>query len=841
METWLCLRSILLLATVSLAHRAQPLIAPLPTSRVADPFADQVLPLTAPTLTSVALPGPPAHPIEVPSSIEPVDLHAAQDLPAEDIAAHDRDPAPPLDGDGVEAVPEAPPVIDGKLLENEHLERARKAEASSLRHLMTHHPKNQYCNTCCIAKIQRAPHRRKQHKYWKGKPKPAVFGDQVTADHIIAYSDRSMGVTGHQAAVIYGDRATGYFDGFPIMAKTTLDTSDALRKWMGSEGIKRAWSDNSPELIATFRESKIVHDLSTQGQPQSNGRAERLVRRTMEGTKTLTLQAGLPGAFWPYAMRHYCFSQNIDVVGGDSNWNRRHGLGQFDGPSIPFGCLVDFKPMKEDSKLLPKGSPGAVPGVFLGYKLNPGGVWQGEYRVADLTEFNDLDLSVWGNSGDIHHQVVREIVWSPKSIIFPLRKKYDYVNRTLEGIEGVPFVPDPDAVFSELQEGPLPVPAADEVVSDPVVPPVPVVDPTDHGRVIRGTEIVVDGKRYREDASGRRYLLDESGSIRRKNTTRPPYIPDDEWRMYDKALRTKLTSEWKLSVAQAVDGEIRRVASGLPHSVPPVGGQPSSSSSSSAAPPANSSGLPSSGASGSACAVPAACVESLREARAWRAMNGSSGGDDELPFSESDSEPDDFRVPAMPVIFRPPGYKAKHRDKIADFDIPVPACVARAVSKSEIALTPAAQAAMDVEFNKLRDKIHPGLKKKGCWDEDEVQEFHTVKERARVSGKTTHFGRIFGICVEKGSELPLGDPGRKFKGRFVFQGNEVKDQNWEAAVFQELGSSPAAMEAGNSCDFYGLLPGHRSEQSDAEQAYTQSLLKGTDTWVFLPRDRWPAS
>ena len=114
-----------------------------------------------------------------------------------------------------------------------------------------------------------------------------------------------------------------------------------------------------------------------------------------------------------------------------------------------------------------------------------------------------------------------------------------------------------------------------------------------------------------------------------------------------------------------------------------------------------------------------------------------------------------------------------------------------------------------------------------------------MKARAQSRNETYHFGRIFGICVEKGSELPPGDKGRKFKGRYVFQGNEVKDQNWEAAIFQELGSSPAAMEAGNSCDFYGLLPGNRSEQSDAEQAYTQSLLRGTLTWVILPRDRWP--
>ena len=72
-----------------------------------------------------------------------------------------------------------------------------------------------------------------------------------------------------------------------------------------------------------------------------------------------------------------------------------------------------------------------------------------------------------------------------------------------------------------------------------------------------------------------------------------------------------------------------------------------------------------------------------------------------------------------------------------------------------------------------------------------------MKARCQLKGETYHFGRIFGICVEKGSELPLGDKGRKFKGRYVFKWNEVKDQNWEAAIFQELGSSPAATEAGN--------------------------------------------
>jgi hypothetical protein len=37
-------------------------------------------------------------------------------------------------------------------------------------------------------------------------------------------------------------------------------------------------------------------------------------------------------------------------------------------------------------------------------------------------------------------------------------------------------------------------------------------------------------------------------------------------------------------------------------------------------------------------------------------------------------------------------------------------------------------------------------------------------------------GRVFGICVEKNAELLEGDPSRKYKGRVVFQGNQVLDQ-----------------------------------------------------------------
>ena len=116
-----------------------------------------------------------------------------------------------------------------------------------------------------------------------------------------------------------------------------------------------------------------------------------------------------------------------------------------------------------------------------------------------------------------------------------------------------------------------------------------------------------------------------------------------------------------------------------------------------------------------------------------------------------------------------------------------------------------------------------------------------MSQKARKTGEKIHVGKVFEICVEKGSELERGNPLRKYKGRTVFQGNNVKDESSDTALFSELGSSPANMEAGKSIDCYGSMPGNRVSQGDGKQAYTQALMKGIKAMVRIPRNRWPKS
>jgi len=81
-----------------------------------------------------------------------------------------------------------------------------------------------------------------------------------------------------------------------------------------------------------------------------------------------------------------------------------------------------------------------------------------------------------------------------------------------------------------------------------------------------------------------------------------------------------------------------------------------------------------------------------------------------------------------------------------------------------------------------------------------------------------HFGRIFEICVEKGSEFKKGDARRKHKGRTVFQGNMVKDQNRAAALFEDLGGKTGT---GEQADANGRMGRPKPEGRGQERETTQ--------------------
>ena len=61
-------------------------------------------------------------------------------------------------------------------------------------------------------------------------------------------------------------------------------------------------------------------------------------------------------------------------------------------------------------------------GLILGYELEPGGKWTGQYYVADLSEFTGKDLHVDAEVGK-------------QTNVFPLQDRYMIQNTTLKGIK----------------------------------------------------------------------------------------------------------------------------------------------------------------------------------------------------------------------------------------------------------------------------------------------------------------------------------------------------------------------------------------------------------------------
>jgi len=99
---------------------------------------------------------------------------------------------------------------------------------------------------------------------------------------------------------------------------------------------------------------------------------------------------------------------------------------------------------------------------------------------------------------------------------------------------------------------------------------------------------------------------------------------------------------------------------------------------------------------------------------------------------------DNDLVPAMPTIFdnKSNDFKAnfsdivdhhKHRTKVSRRRFPFNALVARPVGKKEIERTPDAQAAMNSEWKRLKDK--------DVWDQSVVREMSEVAAEAKTNNK----------------------------------------------------------------------------------------------------------
>ena len=94
-------------------------------------------------------------------------------------------------------------------------------------------------------------------------------------------------------------------------------------------------------------------------------------------------------------MECYTYLRNIQdlLSDGKTPYERRCGM-PFNGPIIPFGATVDCYPVsaKDQSRLQQFGKK-VLPGIFLGYALPAGCIWNRDIMVADIEEMEEMDAS----------------------------------------------------------------------------------------------------------------------------------------------------------------------------------------------------------------------------------------------------------------------------------------------------------------------------------------------------------------------------------------------------------------------------------------------------------------
>ena len=153
---------------------------------------------------------------------------------------------------------------------------------------------------------------------------------------------------------------------YPCKTKTPQEAEKSVQKFLEpSEKPKVIYIDNSSEFGKSCEELFWSHRNSTPYLSETNGIAERAVRRVEEGTSAVLLQSGLDEKWWADSMECCCYLRNVQdlLAVGKTSYERRFGE-PFKGPVIPFGAMVEYCPISaRDQARLHQFGKNVLPGI----------------------------------------------------------------------------------------------------------------------------------------------------------------------------------------------------------------------------------------------------------------------------------------------------------------------------------------------------------------------------------------------------------------------------------------------------------------------------------------------
>ena len=200
------------------------------------------------------------------------------------------------------------------------------------------------------------------------------------------------------------DLATQWIQAYPCKNKTSHETQRSLQKFLERDrNPKVIYTDNSMEFGKACEDLSWNHCTSTPHRSETNGIAERAVRRVKEGTSAVLLQSGLIESWWADSMECYTYLRNVTGLLSDGKTPYERRFGQ------PF-ITQKLRRISPESINLERQFYLECSSDTL---FTRGGIWKGDVLVADLEELETMDAS------EIYSKIL-----NAKEVIFPKQGEF---------------------------------------------------------------------------------------------------------------------------------------------------------------------------------------------------------------------------------------------------------------------------------------------------------------------------------------------------------------------------------------------------------------------------------
>ena len=305
-------------------------------------------------------------------------------------------------------------------------------EARTPEHLLTHYPKNRYCEICCRSKMTMRYHRRKAVEE---ETPPLHYGHRMRADHLTFGSESKKGSEGESSCLVVYDEFSGAIGSYPLSTRMTDSNITSLQRFAGARGSDRSQcfvkTDCAQELTKAVEFLGWISESGIANDPIHNAKLESMIRRIKEGVRSIHLKSGLPHEMWPRSIEYFTtalsFTTKAPVHPNDTEETKAFKEGKtcyevankgdpFEGYRIPLGALVYYKPPKH--RELPAFDPRTLPGIFCGWRLDPGYKFRGVHYILD---YESLRENRKGCGRPI--QVYTTELVMPEVFVFPLEQR----------------------------------------------------------------------------------------------------------------------------------------------------------------------------------------------------------------------------------------------------------------------------------------------------------------------------------------------------------------------------------------------------------------------------------